>query len=415
MSNKDDLNKEENEIEKRNSHTLEINSPTKEKLHIFHRNKNMRSLMIRRMEKDEKNKKYIQTEIDDYFNSPDKYFDKNSPVSVNQKIDIKDIKLFKKEPIRHPTSKKSNKNISNLSSFISRKKTNIPTLLMQSSGNNGNNIQEQLPKYEIIDNVKLKNIFESYKEQNNHKSFMKENNESKIKKFPLDLSKSLSVQNNRLKSNRNDIKSLRQMSGILSKKLNKDQKDLLINSSDSYRYKRELINNIQSKVFSEIYPRYYWKMNLRRENELKRKDIFVNIKNIYDPFWSVIVDNPFNKKEVTFKSGINLNSKELKDFKKNKYLVDNYSKKIHNLERLENMNVTGKKLFDIEFNREMSSRRRKILHRVFVENGKEILDTDINDVFGEETIYKNYNKDNVRYKKGNKSNSYMSRNNNNLA
>ena len=363
------------------------------------------------MEEDEKYNKYIKTEIDDYFNSPDKYFDKNSSISVNQKIDIKEIKLFKKEPPHHLTMKKSNKNISNLSP---RKKTNLPSLLMQSSGNISNNIQEQLPKYEIIDNEKLKSIFESYQDQNNHNSFANEKDELKIKAYPSDLSKSLSVQNNRLKSSRNDIKNLRQMSGFLSKRLNKNEKDLLINNIDSYRYKRELINNIQSKEFSEIHPRYYWKMNLRRDNDLERKDIFVNIKNIYDPFWSVVVDNPLNKKELAFKSGLDLNSKDLKDFKKNKYLIDNYSKKIKNLEKLENLNVTGKKLFNVEFDREMSSKRRKILHRVFVENGKEILDTDINDVFAEETIYKNYNKDKVRYEKNNKINSFMSRNNNNL-
>ena len=36
-------------------------------------------------------------------------------------------------------------------------------------------------------------------------------------------------------------------------------------------------------------------------------------------------------------------------------------------------------------------------------NGKEILDTDINDVFGEQTIYKNYPKDaiNIKGKKNN--------------
>ena len=413
MSKKDVLNKEENETEteKRNSKSLNNNSPIKEKFQIIRRNKNLRTLMIRKMEEDEKYNKYIKTEIDDYFNSPDKYFDKNSSISVNQKIDIKEIKLFKKEPPHHLTMKKSNKNISNISP---RKKTNLPSLLMQSSGNISNNIQEQLPKYEIIDNEKLKSIFESYQDQNNHNSFANEKDELKIKAYPSDLSKSLSVQNNRLKSSRNDIKNLRQMSGFLSKRLNKNEKDLLINNIDSYRYKRELINNIQSKEFSEIHPRYYWKMNLRRDNDLERKDIFVNIKNIYDPFWSVVVDNPLNKKELAFKSGLDLNSKDLKDFKKNKYLIDNYSKKIKNLEKLENLNVTGKKLFNVEFDREMSSKRRKILHRVFVENGKEILDTDINDVFAEETIYKNYNKDKVSYEKDNKINSFMSRNNNNL-
>ena len=280
----------------------------------------------------------------------------------------------------------------------------MPSMIINTTSGN-NNIPEELPKYEIIDNEKLKNIFDLYQDNNYKKSFIKDYHlNSNFNNYPLDISKSLSVQSHRLKSSKSNQKNIRQMSGYLSKRLKKNEKDLLINSIDSYRYKKELIKNINNKNFSEIYPKYYWKMNLRRYDNLERKDIYVNIKNIYDPFWSVVVDNTQKKKELIFNSGLDLNIKELKDFKKNQYLIDNYSKKIKNLEKLDNINVTGKKLFDVEYNREMSSKRRKILHRVFVENGKEILDTDINDVFGEETIYKNYPKNSVRYEKSNKIN-----------
>ena len=382
------------------------------KFPIIHRNKNIRSLLIRKIEEDEKYNKYVQTEIDDYFNSPDRYFDKDSPIMINKKINLKEINLFKKTPTNRLNNKKSNKYVNNLSGFSPIKRKNVPSV---TSSGNINNIPEQIPRYEIIDNDKLKTLFDIYQKPNYKKSFIKENkldlNENII---PKDLSKSLSVQNNRLKSSRNEQKNFRKMSGYLSKILNKNEKDLLINSIDSYRYKKELIKNINNKDFSEIQPRYFWKMNLRRDNDLERKDLYVNIKNNYDPFFSVIVDNTKRKKELTFKSGLDLNSKELKDFKKNKYLTDNYSKKIKNLEKLENLNIKGKNLFDLEFNREMSSKKRKILHRVFIENGKEILDTDINEVFGEETFYKNYPKDYIGYEKNNKSNSYMSRNINNL-
>ena len=88
------------------------------------------------------------------------------------------------------------------------------------------------------------------------------------------------------------------MSGFLSKRLNKYQKDLLINSVDSYRYKKEIIKDINNKKFSEIHPRYYWKMNLRRGKDTKRKDIYVNIKSNYDPFFVVFVDNYEKKNEI---------------------------------------------------------------------------------------------------------------------
>lgn len=410
MSKNEDLTKEDKE--KNNSKLIEANIK-EEKMPIIHRNKIFRSLIIKKIEEEEKYKNYIKTEIDEYFNSPDKYFDKNSSIAVNKTINIKDINVFTKQPTHRIINKKSNKNMSNFQNLSPiRKKTFMPSILGSSSGNiNSNNIPEQLPRYEIIDNEKLKNIFESYKDKNFKKSFIKEYNlELDSKNIPIDLSKSLSVQNNRLKNSRNDMRNLRQMSGLLSKRLNKNKNDLLINSVDSYRYKRELINNIHNKDFSDIYPRYYWKMNLRRGIDSNRRDLYVNIKNIYEPFFGVIVDNPQEKKELKFKSGLDLNCKELKDFKRNKYLIDNYSTKIKNLEKLEKLNVTGKKLFDVEYNREMSSKKRKILHRIFVENGKEIMDSDINEIFGEETIYKNYPKENIGIQKINKSNSYMSRN-----
>ena len=411
MSNNEESTK--NKINKENFKTIEFDLKKKDKFPVIHRNNNFRSLIIKKIDDEEKKyKNYIKTEINDYFNSPDKYFDNNSPIIVNKKINLKEINIFQKPQNHRLTHKKSNKSLSNLSSI--KKKTNLMASVINSSSGN-NNIPEELPRYEIIDNEKLKNIFESYKDNDYKKSFIKDYNlDSNINNYPLNISKSLSVQSHRLKSSKNNQKNFRQMSGFLSKRLKKNEKDLLLNSIDPYRYKKEVIKNINYKDFSEIQPRYFWKMNLRREKGLERNDIYVNIKNIYDPFWSVVVDSTRKKKELIFKSGLDLNSKELKDFKKNKYLIDNYSKKIKNVEKLENLNIKGKKLFDVEYNREMSSRRRKILHKVFIENGKEILDTDINDVFGEETFYKNYPKDNVRYEKNKKSNSYMNRNLNNL-
>ena len=407
--------------EKENFKTIEI-PPKLSNVTFANSHKNIHSYIIKKIEQEQKLKNYIKTEIDDYFNSPDKYFYMNSPIFINKKVELKEMNLFQK-PLnnRHLTTKKSNKL---MASFSQTKKPSGKISITNSTiGNNFNNNSnhiEQLQKYEIIDNEKLKYIFESYRDNHNiHKrSLTKDSNmELDDQNYPLDISKSLSVQKNRLKGSRNNQKNLRQMSGFLSKRLNKYEKDLLINSVDSYRYKKELIKDINNKQFSEIHPRYYWAMNLRRGKDTKRKDIYVNIKNKYDPFFAVLVDNCDKKKELMFKSGMDLNCKEVKDFKKNKYLIDNYSNKISNLENLGTLSIKGKKLYDIEYNREMSSKRRKILHKVFIENGKEILDSDINEVFGEETIYKNYHpKDIAKYEKKTISNSILnsSRNTNNI-
>ena len=238
MSKNEEL-KEENKVNNI-SKKIELNFE-EEKTPSFQRNKNIRSLIIKKIEEEEKYKNHIKTEIDEYFNSPDKYFDKNSPIAINKTINLKDINVFKKQQTHRLNNKKSNKAI--ISNFPNmtpiKKKSFIPSILGTSSGNiNSNNIPEHSQRYEIIDNEKLKNIFESYKNINSKKSFIKEYNlDSDSKNIPLDISKSLSVQKKRLKTNRNDLNNLREMSGVLSKRLNKKKNDLLINSIDSYRYK----------------------------------------------------------------------------------------------------------------------------------------------------------------------------------
>ena len=40
----------------------------------------------------------------------------------------------------------------------------------------------------------------------------------------------------------------------------------------------------------------------------------------------------------------------------------------------------------------MSSQKKKILHKAFLDNGRIIFKTGINNVFGKQTFYKNYDK-----------------------
>ena len=62
------------------------------------------------------------------------------------------------------------------------------------------------------------------------------------------------------------------------------------------------------------------------------------------------------------------------------------------LKNLDEINVKGENLLNLEYNREMSSKRKKILHKAFLVNGKVVINTEINNTFGKETFYKNYEK-----------------------
>ena len=64
---------------------------------------------------------------------------------------------------------------------------------------------------------------------------------------------------------------------------------------------------------------------------------------------------------------------------------------LKNVENLDQISIRGENLYDLEYNREMNSDCRKIIHKSFIDNGKVIMYKDVNNIFGYETIYKNYN------------------------
>ena len=61
------------------------------------------------------------------------------------------------------------------------------------------------------------------------------------------------------------------------------------------------------------------------------------------------------------------------------------------------MSIKGKKLLDVEYEREMNSDSKKILHKVFVDNGEIISRNEVNRVYGDKTFYKNYGLKTGRY------------------
>ena len=95
-------------------------------------------------------------------------------------------------------------------------------------------------------------------------------------------------------------------------------------------------------------------------------------------------------KEVSVQSGYNLDNKDFKDFIRKRNNDSKSNEKIKKVEDLDEIGIDGRSLYDLEYNREMSGNKKKILHNVFIENGKAILYRDVNKIFGHETIYKNY-------------------------
>ena len=400
----------------------------------------LRILSVRKMNIQEKNNKNINKEIDDYFSSPEKYFQKNSPVTIGKKVyllDMNDPRLRMAKKLK--TEKRMVANIihniaNNNPQTYKVSKSDLNTINKPQNGTKGKNNQayiDMVSKFEVIDNEQLKMIFHSYKindkkdksnnisnensslndSSSNTKNSNEENNyfRNKFKKkkylkklissiddIPIDIKNSLTLQNKKLNLQKLSENQNMRMARYLSKKINNPQNNLLLNKIDSFRFKKEIINEIEfNKPFEESYGKFKWNVSLRRPQNFQGvRDSYINLKGErFLPFWSLIVERYPKQKEMCVKPRHILNENEINEIKKqnNKINLENKNQYFKTVENLEDLSIEGKNLYDIEYKREIiDSKNKKILHKVFVENGKVISFSDINNLYGHDTFYKDY-------------------------
>ena len=385
------------------------------------KNKNQsRTLLLKKLNKSNSQINNIKAKISEFFLSPDKFLEDKNKILINRKINLKKIipiDLQEKQNLQKQHGKKDSFSLKNTSA----KSSNLRAI---SNHKNNNMISKDensnislLKNFEVIDKEKLKSIFISFKnskQTRNKKNKILTDEDSKeikskffseadnTKNIPSSISSYLDVQNRRLIKKKNIDKKSRETSKYLSRKLHKKENDLLFNSVHLYRFKKEIlgkenakdnynnVNNLQSYLFK-------WTSSLRRpQNFYGKRESYINVSSDTNPLWSIVVEKYPITKEISIKSGYDLdNNQEYKEFIRKKN-IDN--DKIKNLESLDTIEISGKKLYDLEYEREMSSNNSKILHKVFVDNGKVIMYKDVNNIFGHETIYKNYS-NNCLYKK----------------
>ena len=372
-------------------------------------------LFIRPLSFIEKNDSKLNDIIRSSFEDPSQYFAVNSPVQIGTRIKLKKMDLLSqnknKRTIRSPSKK------FNVSMKISVTDTSKSLYTIKEKSIQKNSL---MLNKEIIDNNSLKKIFESYKSKihknknlrKNESSFVRDGkdinnsssiyNKSKAKTlnndeiYPYDLFKSLNYQNKRINDELNYFKRIKNISKKLSKRLHKNEDDLLFNKVDLFKYKKEILSGINKDRLPE---KFSWNISLRLPPNFKgKREYHVNVNSDRNPFWGVIVERYPNNKELSVKPGYNLKQKEFLKFSRDMNNI-NKSKKnnINAIKNLDDLNVIGNNLLDMEYKREMSTKGRKILHKAFVENGKAILNQDINTVFGEKTLYKNYENNDKNY------------------
>lgn len=349
-----------------------------------------RILFLEKLNAYNSNKKIIKSKISDYFFSPDKYFEQNSNILINKRINIKKINSLHNlgESIKSNVTKQNNnreKIISN--SIYNRETTNEKNFINKN--------------FETIDNERLRDIFNSYRSNNRiiiKKSLLKNHkNKSYDNNIPIQLSIDLDSQLRLLNQNTKAQNKSRQMSKYLSRKIKKNEKTLLINNIYSYHNKKQILNinsNNNSNYNNNQGYIFKWVSSLRRPNNFNGKiKSYINVGNPDNPLWSTAIEKYPDDKEITVKAGDDLEKKDNNEL--------NTNDQLKSVDNLEHISIRGKKLYDIEYNREMSSNCSKILHKSLVDNGKIIMYKDVNNIFGYETIYKNYigrNKNNNKNK-----------------
>ena len=379
---------------------------------IVHRNDKLftKLLFIKKLNSlNSKKNDSINSEISDYFSTPENYLEQNSHIFIHKKIKIKRLNCieFMKPSLKNNNTTKSDNGDKGLLT-INRLSLNDKSKTNRSNASLTKN-------YELIDNEKLKNIFDSYKKSkitllkknllsNNNEKKEDSNNDNKKydsdlcdKNIPRQLSMDLDAQRRKLNQRNNLENKSRQISKYLSRKLNNSENNLLFNSINFYRFKKQILENETTKGsqnFSNNIERclFNWISSLRRPKDFNgRNETYVNVgsKN-ENPLWSTIAEKRPLIKEISVKAGTNLDSKDFYTFIKNERLNSVKNNKIKNMENLDQIKIKGKKLFDLEYDREMSIERRKFLHKAFLDNGKLIMYKDVNNIFGHKTIYKNY-------------------------
>ena len=343
-----------------------------------------------------KSRDQITKEIDNFFFLPDIYFSSNSPVTIGRKTIINDMDMSFDKKLGRRTSirtlpNKSNKNINKSINITKSPKNYIGNLNTVKSENAVNNVLDN-PNYEIIDNSRLSNIFKSFeekKEKNDFKnnSFSDNKNENN-NNLPTDISSSLIDQQKKLNFNKSVDKKFKIFSKYLSKRINKNEKDLLLNQIDSYLYKSEALKNAEKNKPENFNN---WSISLRRPDNFQgvRKS-YINISTDKHPVWGIVIEKSPKQKEMAIKADSELNN----NFKNyiNNYKDLKVGGNLRYLKKLDTLSVKGKNLLKFEYNREMSSNGKKILHKVFMDNGKLIFKNEVNNLFGHETFYKNYEK-----------------------
>lgn len=176
--------------------------------------------------------------------------------------------------------------------------------------------------FDYVDDSRVKSIFKDYLE-------IKDKNKEKLndfmKKIPIELRHELKKQELNLKLKNFEDSHLEKLSEFLGKRLNKKPEQLLINRIDEHRLKKEFSEFMENKILSdEKENKNNWILSLRRnKNNQFLKNYYLNVGNKYNPIW-ISVRDKVNKSVDIIRNPTSKSSFDLKNFRNNKVIMDNF-------------------------------------------------------------------------------------------
>lgn len=348
------------------------------------------------------NHKSYEKEINKKFEDVDEYFDTSNKIIIGKRINFSPLSEIAENGVRGGAV--------GFRRTVRMKKPTIRNVKNEE-------LSPHQKVYEILDEDSIKNLFDKIKEntENNRKK-----NTISMKTLPKNIQSNLRYQTNSLNTkNRND-KHIRSLSNFLISKTKKKKNDLLLNSTEKFRIKTEVMKSIENSVPYETKNGINnWSVSLRRPKNFKGvRTAMINMGTDSRPFWGYIRERNPVENEVVLKSetdntkeemrNINfytsnlhfhtqssiLNDKlNLNNYYYNTIMNNNEMKKIDNLDDLNKLSLCGKKLIDIEYQNAVNIKGKVIIKKNNpITIHEKIMNEAIN---GDETIYENYGKNKV--------------------
>ena len=375
--------------------------------------------------KDHKDRDIIQSLLEDYKNEEKaNYFHTQSNISLGKIITNNNRKILSDKNYRldpylnsgfgmhnygRKQTWKQNKIKSSTSLTISRiekqKQSNKELL-------NANN-------HHSIDNKSLKNYYNEIRQRISEEKNAQKDKYQLLTEVPFPIRKSLIDQENIFRKLMKEKKIENSIQEKLVKKSNRENnRDLLINKSESYDKKNQELSIIDKNLtIDNKYRDNLWNITLRNlpYKGKYEKVGYINVGNNYEPKYTFFNINKtfeyFNNPRYDRNRNQVYNKYKKKNDLYSTLNEDNYNlktrQKLNLLERIKDLEINGKNLLDVEDKRETEIKGKKIIYKkedldylLFKQKDKSKSNIDkekemkliLDSIYEEKTYYRNYKK-----------------------